>query len=264
MSIRVYRGPHRDTGGPTFGFRTIPWVFFGLGILGTIFWPIFPLDRKDSLTFFIVFFLFIATTAHAFIWWGMAWAATFLVVSLGISFSVLAINSATGFILGDISYTSRLGFQLLFVPFVTPLIWSSAIYIGIVVSRRISRAVAMSPLTAAFATTGLLIALDALFVKAGFHSWLTWIDKPALLGLSPIRAQVITFGIVLVIMLLTGQNSKNDRYSTRMPILTYSWIFVFTIFCARYLTDNFNNFLLAIVVMGYVVIAFVYKTIKGN
>jgi glucose-6-phosphate-specific signal transduction histidine kinase len=90
------------------------------------------------------------------------------------------------------------------------------------------------------------------------------VDKPALLGLSPIRAQIITFGIVLVIMLLTGQNSKNDRYSTRMPILTYSWIFVFTIFCARYLTDNFNNFLLAIVVMGYVVIAFVYKTIKGN
>jgi hypothetical protein len=264
MSIRVYRGPHRDTGGPTFGFRTIPWVFFGLGILGTIFWPIFPLDRKDSLTFFIVFFLFIATTAHAFIWWGMAWAATFLVVSLGISFSVLAINSATGLILGDISYTSRLGFQLLFVPFVTPLIWSSAIYIGIVVSRRISRAVAMSPLTAAFATTGLLIALDALFVRAGYHNWLTWVDKPALLGLSPIRAQIITFGIVLVIMLLTGQNSKNDRYSTRMPILTYSWIFVFTIFCARYLTDNFNNFLLAIVVMGYVVIAFVYKTIKGN
>jgi hypothetical protein len=183
---------------------------------------------------------------------------------LGISFSVLAINSATGFILGDISYTSRLGFQLLFVPFVTPLIWSSAIYIGIVVSRRISRAVAMSPLTAAFATTGLLIALDALFVKAGFHSWLTWIDKPALLGLSPIRAQVITFGIVLVIMILTGQNSKNDRYSTRMPILTYSWIFVFTIFCARFLADNFNNFLFAILIMGYVIIAFVYKTIKGN
>lgn len=264
MSIRVYRGPHRDTGGPTFGFRTIPWVFFGLGILGTIFWPIFPLDRKDSLTLIIVLCLFIATTAHAFIWWGMAWAATFLVVSLGISFSVLAINSATGFILGDISYTYRLGFQLLFVPFVTPLIWSSAIYIGIVVSRRISRAVAMSPLTAAFATTGLLIALDALFVNAGYHNWLTWVDKPALLGLSPIRAQILTFGIVLIIMLLTGQNSKNDRYSTRMPILTYSWIFVFTIFCARFLADSFNSFLVAILVMAYIIIAFVYKTIRGN
>ena len=264
MSIRVYRGPHRDTGGPTFGFRTIPWFFFGLGFLGTLVWPFFQLDRKDSLTFFIIIFLFIATTAHAFIWWGMAWAATFLVVSLGISFSVLAINSATGLILGDISYTSRLGFQLLFVPFVTPLIWSSAIYIGIVVSRRISRAVAVSPLTAAFASTGLLIALDGLFVRAGFHSWLTWIDQPALYGLSPLRAQIITFGIVLGIMVLTGQNSKNDRYSTRMPILAYSWIFVFTIFCARFLTDNFNNFLFAILVMGYVIIAFVYKTIKGN
>jgi hypothetical protein len=109
-----------------------------------------------------------------------------------------------------------------------------------------------------------LIALDGLFVRAGFHSWLTWIDQPALYGLSPLRAQIITFGIVLGIMVLTGQNSKNDRYSTRMPILAYSWIFVFTIFCARFLTDNFNNFLFAILVMGYVVIAFVYKTIKGN
>lgn len=264
MSIRVYRGPHRDTGGPTAGFRTIPWVFFGLGLLGTLIWPIFPIDRKDSLTFFIVFLLFLATTAHAFIWWGMAWASTFLVVSLGISFSVLAINSATGFIFGDISYSYRLGFQLLYVPFVTPLIWSSAIYIGIVISRRISRAVAMSPLTAAFATTGLLIALDSLFVKAGFHRWLTWIDEPAILGLSPLKAQLITFVIVLVVMLLSAQNSKNDRYSTRMPILTYSWILVFTIFCARFLNDNFNNFLIAILIMGYIVIAFLYKTIKAN
>ena len=264
MSIRVYRGPHRDSGGPTAGFRTIPWVFFVLGVLGTALWPIFPLDRKDSLTFFIVFFLFVATTAHAFIWWGMAWAATFMVVSLGISFSALAINSATGFIFGDINYTFRLGFQLLYVPFVAPLIWSSAIYIGIVISRRISRAVAMSPLTAAFATTGLLIAIDALFVKAGFHSWLTWIDKPAVLGLSPIKAQLVTFVIVLIIMLLSGQNSKNDRYSTRMPILAYSWILIFTIFCARFLTDSFNSFLVAILVMAYIIVAFVYKTIKGN
>jgi hypothetical protein len=90
------------------------------------------------------------------------------------------------------------------------------------------------------------------------------VDQPAVLGLSPIRAQIMTFVIVLVIMLLSGQNSKNDKYSTRMPILTYSWIFVFTIFCARFLTDNFNNFLFAILVMGYVNIAFVYKTIKGN
>jgi uncharacterized membrane protein len=187
-----------------------------------------------------------------------------MVVSLGISFSALAINSATGFILGDINYTYRLGFQILYVPFVTPLIWSSAIYIGIVISRRISRAVAMSPLTAAFATTGLLIALDALFVKAGFHSWLTWIDKPALLGLSPIKAQLVTFVIVLIVMLLSGQNSKNDRYSTRMPILAYSWILIFTIFCARFLADSFNSFLVAILVMAYIIVAFVYKTIKGN
>jgi hypothetical protein len=264
MSIRVYRGPHRDSGGPTAGFKTIPWVFFVLGVLGTALWLILPLDRKDSLTFFIVFFLFVATTAHAFIWWGMAWAATFMVVSLGISFSALAINTATGFILGDINYTYRLGFQLLYVPFATPLIWSSAIYLGIVISRRISRAVAMSPLTAAFATTGLLTALDGLFVKAGFYSWLTWIDKPALLGLTPIKAQLMTFVIVLIIMLLSGQNSKNDRYSTRMPILAYSWIFIFTIFCARFLFGSFNSFLVAILVMAYIIITFVYKTIRGN
>lgn len=61
-------------------------------------------------------------------------------------------------------------------------------------------------------------------LKQVFYSWLTWIDKPALLGLSPIKAHLVTFVIVLVIMLLSGQNSKNDRYSTRMPILAYSWI----------------------------------------
>ena len=264
MSIRVYRGPHREFGGPAAGIKSIPWVSFAIGVLGTVLWPVFPTDRKDSLTFFIVFLLFIATTSHAFIWWGIAWAATFMVVSLGISFSVLAINSATGLIFGDISYTYRLGFQLLFVPFVTPLIWSSAIYLGIVISRRISRAIAMSPLTAALATTGLLTALDGLFVKAGFHSWLTWIDKPAILGLSPLKAQFMTFVVVLIIMLLSAQNSKNDRYSTRMPIFAYSWILIFTIFSAYFLADNLANFLISILVMVYIISAFIYKTIKGN
>jgi hypothetical protein len=65
-------------------------------------------------------------------------------------------------------------------------------------------------------------------------------------------------------MLLSGQNSKNDRYSTRMPILAYSWIFVFTIFCARFLVDSLNSFLVAILVMAYIIAAFVYKTIRGN
>ena len=172
MSIRVYRGPHRDTGGPTFGFRTIPWIFFGLGLLFSALWPIFPQDRQDSLSLFLILFLFIATTAHAFIWWGMAWAATFLVVSLGLSFSFLAINSATGFIFGDVQYTYRLGIQLFHVPFSSPLIWSSVSYLGIVLSRRITRAVIMSPLTAAFISLGLLLVVESLFANAGYFQWL--------------------------------------------------------------------------------------------
>jgi uncharacterized membrane protein len=262
MSIRVYRGPHRDTGGPTFGFRTIPWIFFALGLLGTITWPIIPLDRQDSLTFFIILFLFIASTSHAFVWWGMAWAATFMVVSLGISFSVLALNSATGFIFGEITYTYRLGLQLLYVPIVAPLIWSSVTYFAIVISRRISRSTYMSPLSAAIAATGLLIAVDGLFVKAGFHKWLTLAEQPAIIGLSPVKFQVVSFVIFLVMMILSGQNSKNDRYSTRMPILLYTWLLLFIIFCAQFLIDNVTNFVIPIILMSNVLLIFVYKTIK--
>jgi len=108
----------------------------------------------------------------------------------------------------------------------------------------------MSPLTAALATTGLLVALDGLFVKAGFHSWLTWVDKPVLLGLSPLKFQLITFVIVLIIMVLSGQNSKNDRYSTRMPILTFTWLFIFTIYCARFLVENLSYFIASLIVMA--------------
>jgi len=46
MSIRVYRGPHRDSGGPTAGFRTLPWVFFALGVLGTALGQSFLLIEK--------------------------------------------------------------------------------------------------------------------------------------------------------------------------------------------------------------------------
>ena len=70
--------------------------------------------------------------------------------------------------------------------------------------------------------------------------------------------------IVLIIMVLSGQNSKNDRYSTRMPILAFTWLFVFTIYCARFLVENLTYFLTSLIVMAYIIVAFIYKTIKGD
>ncbi|MEY3469677.1 MAG: hypothetical protein RLZZ575_137 [Actinomycetota bacterium] len=262
MSIRVYRGPHRDTGGPTFGFRTIPWIFFGLGLLFSALWPIFPQDRQDSLSLFLILFLFIATTAHAFIWWGMAWAATFLVVSLGLSFSFLAINSATGFIFGDVQYTYRLGLQLFHVPFSSPLIWSSVSYLGIVLSRRITRAVIMSPLTAAFISLGLLLVVESLFANAGYFQWLPKPESYSILGINPLQFQIVSFFILLLIMFLSSQNAKNDRYSTKFPYLTYMWIFLFAVFCAQFLSNNISAFLIPFLIMAYSIVVFAYKTIR--
>jgi hypothetical protein len=65
-------------------------------------------------------------------------------------------------------------------------------------------------------------------------------------------------------MVLSGQNSKNDRYSTRMPILTFAWLFVFTIYCARFLVENLSYFIASLIVMAYIIIAFIYKTVKGD
>ena len=262
MSIRVYKGPHRDTGGPTFGFRTIPWIFFGLGLLFSALWPIFPQDRQDSLSLLLILFLFIATTAHAFIWWGMAWAATFLVVSLGLSFSFLAINSATGFIFGDVQYTYRLGIQLFHVPFSSTLIWSSVSYLGIVLSRRITRAVIMSPLTAAFISLGLLLVVESLFANAGYFQWLPKPENYSILGINPLQFQIVSFFILLSIMLLSSQNAKNDRYSTRFPYLTYMWIFLFAVFCAQFLSKNISAFLIPFLIMAYSIVVFAYKTIR--
>ncbi|MFZ9796164.1 MAG: carotenoid biosynthesis protein [Candidatus Nanopelagicales bacterium] len=262
MSIRVYRGPHRDTGGPTFGFRTIPWIFFGLGLLFSALWPIFPQDRQYSLSLFLILFLFIATTAHAFIWWGMAWAATFLVVSLGLSFSFLAINSATGFIFGDVQYTYRLGIQLFHVPFSSPLIWSSVSYLGIVLSRRITRAVIMSPLTAAFISLGLLLVVESLFANAGYFQWLPKPENYSILGINPVQFQIVSFFILLSIMLLSSQNAKNDRYSTKFPYLTYMWIFLFAVYCAQFLSNNISAFLIPFLIMAYSIVIFAYKTIR--
>ncbi len=264
MSIRVYRGPHRDSGGPTPGFRTIPWIFFGLGLIFSALWPIFPTDRKDSLSVFLILFLFIATTAHAFIWWGMAWAATFLVVSLGLSFSFLAINSATGFIFGDVQYTYRLGFQLFHVPFTSPLIWSSIAYLGIVISRRISRAVIMSPLTAAITSLGLLLVIESLLVNAGYFQWLPKPEVYTILGINPLRYQIVSFLVLLLIMILSSQNTKNDRSSTKFPYLTYIWIFLFAVFCAQFLSKNISAFFMPLLIMAYSIITFAYKTIKDR
>ena len=63
-------------------------------------------------------------------------------------------------------------------------------------------------------------------------------------------------------MILSGQNYKNDRYSTRMPILLYTWLLLFIIFCAQFLIDNVTNFVIPIILMSYILLIFVYKTIK--
>jgi len=264
MSIRVYRGPHREMGGPSSMIKLSAWIFFALGVISSAFWPFCPVDRKDSLTVFIIFFFFLASTFHAFIWWDIAWAATFMIVSLAVSFSLLAINSATGLIFGDVTYTYRLGYQILFVPIVAPLIWSSACYYAIVIARRISRGVFNGPLIAAIVATSLIVAADSLFIKMKFHEWLTWIDKPNIYGNTPFKFIGATFVITLVIMYLTGENSKNDRYSTKMPILTYTWIFAFTIFSARILNNNVTEFATVLTAMTLILVSFIYKTIKNN
>ncbi|MFM8212453.1 MAG: hypothetical protein ACKN9B_04600, partial [Actinomycetes bacterium] len=79
-------------------------------------------------------------------------------------------------------------------------------YLGIVLSRRITRAVIMSPLTAAFISLGLLLVIESLFINAGYYQWLPRPESYTILGINPLQFQIVSFLTLLLIMVLSSQN----------------------------------------------------------
>jgi hypothetical protein len=221
MSIRVYRGKHRELGGPSKLLRSIPWINILALLVSGVLWLFISQDRKDSLTVFMLFFLFAIALFHSLIWHGFSWTVTYSVIAYGISFSMLALNNASGLLYGDISYSYRLGNWFFSVPAILPFLWLAISYISFTIARRIYFSTFSVSISGALFITAALFGFEQLAISAGYWSWLTDVDQVTnFLGV-PLKFIAVSFLVSVFILFMVGQLPRNDKLSSRPPFTTY-------------------------------------------
>lgn len=261
MSIRVYRGKHRELGGPSQGLRLVPWLNVLALLVASVPWLFVPENRQDSLFVFILIFLFSSALFHALIWHGFSWTITFGLIAYGISFSALALNGSAGILFGEVDYSYRLGNQFFLVPSILPFFWVAISYLAFTLARRMVFSLFFVVMLGAFFSSAAIFALEQVATNVGYWQWLnveetanTFIDIPA-------KALWVGFLVFALVLFMASQLPRNAKMSSRPPFAAY---FIFLILCALIVFIKFNLFinafwilsLLTISILLYAFIAF--------
>ncbi len=264
MSVRVYRGRHRELGGPSRGLRLVPWLNVAALLISSVLWLFITEDRRDSLTVFIILFLFSSAVFHALIWHGFSWAITFGIIAYGISFSALALNASTGFLFGSIDYSYRLGNQLFSVPSVLPLFWVAISYFSFTLARRISFSLpAVVALGALFANSA-QIGLDEISFKAGYWSWVNPLTEESFFLDLPLRAILVSLLVFAVIIFMASQLPRNDKLSSRPPFFAYLIFTMFTAVVTFVYFDDLRNATWIFLYLGILSLIYAFKVLRDR
>lgn len=239
MSVRVYRGKHREFGGPSQALRLVSWVNLLALLICSFLWLLLPEDRLDSLTVFILIFFFSTAMFHAIIWHGFSWTITFGIIAYGISFSALALNASSGILFSTVQYSYRLGNQFFAVPSILPLFWLAASYFAFTLARRMTFSNIFVVLIGSLLTTLTYFSLELLALGADFWQYnLNQVSGLSFQGV-PLRALIVSFTVFFIILFMVSQLPRNDKLSSRPPFFA---IFIFNLFVAIVTFVKFSNF----------------------
>jgi hypothetical protein len=259
MSVRVYRGKHRELGGPSKGLRLVPWLNVFALFISSALWLFMPANRQDSLFLFILIFLFSTAVFHAVIWHGFSWAITFGIIGYGISFSALALNGSAGILFGEIAYTYLLGNQLFSVPSILPLFWVAISYFAFTMARRMVYSPIAVIVIGAFIANSVQFALEQVATNAGYWQWLNLTESTRTFVSIPTRALVVGFFVFALILIMASQLPRNDKLSSRPPFAAY---LIFSFFCSLIVFIEFDLFINALWIFSYLgVLALLYAFI---
>lgn len=262
MSVRVYRGKHRELGGPSRGLRLVPWLNVLALFVSSVLWLFISEDRRDSLTVFILIFLFSTAVFHALIWHGFSWALTFGIIAYGISFSALALNTANGFLFGDIEYTYRLGNQLFSVPSILPLFWVAISYFAFTLARRISYSLPVVIFLGALFANSAKLGLDEIAIKAGYWRWVNLPAAERIFLDLPLKAIVVSILVFALIIFMASQLPRNDKLSSRPPFFAYLTFTFFTVIATFIYFDEMRNAIWIFLYMGILSLIYTFKALR--
>ena len=217
--------------------RRAPEVLAALVVLLQIGYPLTGGRPRELLTVATVVVFFLATTSHALVHRGAAWAAAYVVVTAGTGLVAEAVGTATGVPFGDYTYADSLGPRLLAVPVVVPLAWAMFAYPCLLVGQRLARSPAGAAVVGGAALAGWDLFLDPQMVAAGHWAWT---GVRASLPGSPGIPVSNTLGWLLVGVLMLGvlqllpRRAADDRQPTALFLWTYaSSVLAFAVFFAR-------------------------------
>lgn len=203
----------------------VPWVLATATILGQIVWVLADADGRRALTAVTVVTFFLASATHAWLHRGAAWAAGYLVVSLGFGLGVEVLGTRTQLPFGAYEYSDLLGPTVLGVPVLIPLAWSMMAYPCLLAARMLSRNLVVVPLVGAWLLSTWDLFLDPQMVGEGYWTWLS--PTPALHGVPgiPVQNYLGWFVSALVLMLVLDRLPRR-RANDAVPntLLLWTWI----------------------------------------
>jgi putative membrane protein len=197
-------------------------------VLAHISWILVPEMSRDAVTILSVAAFATASISHAAASRGIAWAARYAVLALGIGWTAEAVGTTTGLPFGEYLYTDSLGPKLGPVPLVIPLAWAMMAYPVLLAARAVSRRPAVQVLYGAALLTSWDLFLDPQMVAEGHWVWAD--PSPALPGIPGIPALNFAGWFLVGLVLFSActallpQDPPGERRDDRLPGAMLLWV----------------------------------------
>jgi putative membrane protein len=195
--------------------RRIPWVCAGIAVLAQICWVLASGQARLALTIVSVVAFTLASVSHAWLTRGAVWAGGYLVISVGIGWSVEAVGRSTGIPFGTYDYTDALGWKVGGVPLVIPLAWAMMAYPCLLLGRTLTDSRVFTPILAAWTLAAWDLFLDPQMVGEGY--WTFTFPTPALPGSPgiPLTNYAGWLGVAVLMMVVLDRLPREPRSDWR-------------------------------------------------
>lgn len=242
---------------------TAAWVLVAITVLGQILWVLTSGGVRNALTEITVVSFLLACAVHAVLTCGVAWAAGYLVISIGLGLAVEAIGVATGIPFGTYAYGDALTPHILGVPWVVPLAWSMMAYPCLLLARRMSNSRVWVPLLGGWTLAAWDLFLDPQMTGEGYWTWSTSI--PGLPGIPGIPfTNYLGWLIVAGIMMALLDLLPRRRVTVKVPAALLLWTYASSVLASAVFFGRPWVALWGGVAMGVTVIPWLYRLWFGR